>query len=481
MSNSASQLVVVILRLFSGLNVVGLYSLAARAVYLPVTLIASSMNDVFYQKAATELKHGRLESFVTRLLRIQMVLAAPFLVLSAFDSKLIASTILGAKWSDAGTYGAILVFASFMYFLTSWLDRLFDVRGRQRLSLVLESARNLITLGGLALVLWRSHHAIAGVAVYAGLQVLYSSTWLAFAYRVAGFNPGALLLLARDAVASVLGAFAVIGTIHMILHGWTAFFTSVAAAIVMSAIAFIRHVSTGRAYSSTAERFRLFWSDKDNNLTDRNRDGFRRARAHEVMSLFPYRNLGRVLEIGCGDGSLFPHFQIPVAHYLGIDFSPHFIDRFRSRYPAAKLECREGASFQDGNCYDLILLEQTIQHFDREMLEQHLQNACVMMGDDSRLIWGSIPRRRLRMQFDLGKYGPTKPTFTRLFKSWIARLLGLDAMGYWYEPAEIEALAQKYGLRAQIIVSSLLPYRFHAVLTKQTAPMSSFQIISKAS
>src|SRR5579863_868189 len=55
-ANASSQLVFVILRLFASLNVVGFYSLAARAVYLPVTLIASSMNDVFYEKAATELK-----------------------------------------------------------------------------------------------------------------------------------------------------------------------------------------------------------------------------------------------------------------------------------------------------------------------------------------------------------------------------------------------------------------------------------------
>jgi O-antigen/teichoic acid export membrane protein/SAM-dependent methyltransferase len=466
MANSSSQLVVVILRLFTGLDVVGLYSLAARAVYLPVTLIASSMNDVFYQKAATELKHGRLESFVTRLLRIQVVLAAPFLVLAAFDAKLIFGAMLGAKWTLAGTYAAILVFASFMYFLTSWLDRLFDVRGRQRLSLALESTRNLLALGGLTLVLWHSDNAVAGIATYAGLQVLYCSTWLAFAYRVAGFNPRALLFLLRDALMSVLGALTLIGVIHAVVHGWTAFFASAGAALLMSTIAFIRYVSTGRAYSSTADRFRLFWSDKDNNLIDRDQMDFRRARASEIRNLFPNRLTGKVLEIGCGDGSLFPHLQIPAAQYVGVDFSPQFIDKFRAKYPAAKLECVEGASYQDGDRYNLILLDRTVQHFDPEMLEQHLRNASIMMGDDGRLIWGSIPRRRLRMQFDLGVFGGTKPGLVRVAKSWVARLVGLDAMGYWYEPVEIEALAEKYGLQAEIVVSSLSPYRFHAVLSK---------------
>lgn len=466
MSNSASQLVLIILRLFSGLNVVGLYSLAARAVYLPVTLIASSMNDVFYEKAATELKHGRLESFVTRLLRIQVVLAAPLLILAAFDAKLIFGELLGKKWTVAGTYAAILVFASFMYFLTSWLDRLFDVRGRQRLSLALESTRNLLALGGLSLVLWRTDNAVLAVGVYVCLQVLYSSTWLVFAYRVAGFNPRALLVLLRDAVISVFAALAVIGGLHIVLHGWAAFAASLVAALLMSAIAFVRYVSTGRAYSSTADRFRMFWADKKDNLIDRDQEEFRRARAEEMGSLFTSGGAGKVLEIGCGEGSLFPHLHIPLAQYVGVDFSPQFIDKFRANFPSAKLECAEGASYQDGNLYDLILLDQTIQHFDREMLEQHLRNASFMLDDEGRLVWGSIPRRSLRTQFDLGKFGSSKPSLVRLFKCQLARLLGLDAMGYWYEPQEIETLARKCGLEVTIVASSLSPYRFHAVLSK---------------
>jgi hypothetical protein len=44
--------------------------------------------------------------------------------------------------------------------------------------------------------------------------------------------------------------------------------------------------------------------------------------------------------------------------------------------------------------------------------------------------------------------------------------LGLDAMGYWYEPEEVSALAKKYGLHAQFVPSDLYPYRFHAVIRK---------------
>jgi len=471
-ANASSQLVVVIMRVFSDLNIVGLYSMAARAVYLPVSLIASSMNDVFYEKAATELKQGGLESFVTRLLRIQVVLAAPLLVLTAFDAKLIFGLILGPKWVPAATYAAILSFASFMYFLTSWLDRLFDVRGRQKLSLILEFSGNVLSLGGLTLALWWDpKNAVFAVGVYAAVQVLYASVWLVFAYHVAGFGTKALGLLLRDAVATAGTASVLIGSVHLILRGWPAFFLSAACALCMIVVAFVRYVSTGRAFSTTAERFRQFWADKDSTLNGRDGEQFWRAQAEEITSLFPTQPPGRVLEIGCGDGNLFPHFGIPSEDYKGVDFSPQFLDRFRSKQPGVTLECAEGASYFDGSTtYDVILLNGIVQHFDLGMLQQHLQNANSMLAENGMLIWGSVPQRRYRRLYDAGKWSASgAPRLSRLVKSWIGRMMGLDAMGYWYEPIEVATLTQRLGLNVRFVPSELYPYRFHAVIQRKPA------------
>lgn len=471
-ANASSQLVFVILRIFSTLNVVGLYSMAARAVYLPVTLIASSMNDVFYEKAATELKQGRLETFVTRLLRIQVVLAAPWLVLTAFDCKLVFGLILGPKWIPAAGYAAVLAAASFLYFLTSWLDRLFDIRGHQKLSLMLEFGGNVLSLGGLTLALWfRPEKTVFAVMVYAAAQVLYSSIWLVFAYHVAEFNVGALTALLRDAVVSVAVATIFMGGAHMIFHGWLAFLISAVAAIGMTGFAFVRYVSTGRAFTTSTERFRQFWADKDSTLNGREGEEFWRAQAGELRILYSSETPERVLEIGCGDGNLFPYFGIPPANYKGVDFTPQFIERFRSKEPSVRLECAEGASYIDrGTKYDLILLNGIVQHFDPKMLDQHLQNARSMMQEGGQLIWGSIPQRRYRRLYDAGKWsGGGKASVLRLLRSWGGRLLGLDAMGYWYEPEEVSALAKKYGLHAQFVPSDLYPYRFHAVIRKITA------------
>jgi 2-polyprenyl-3-methyl-5-hydroxy-6-metoxy-1,4-benzoquinol methylase len=402
-------------------------------------------------------------------LRIQVVLAAPWLVLAAFDSKLVFGLVLGGKWVPAADYAAVLASVGFLYFLTSWLDRLFDICGHQKLSLFLEMAGNMLSLGGLTLVLWtRPEHTVIAVMVYAGVQVVYSSVWLVFAYHVANFHLRGLAMLLRDAVVYVTLSAGIMGAIHMMAQSWLAFFLSAGVALALSAFGFIHYVSTGRAFRSPLQRFQRFWSDKQTTLNGREGEDFWRRQAGELKDLYASMPTGRVLEIGCGDGNLFPYFDIPPANYKGIDFTPQFIERFRAREPAVTLECAEGASYLDsGAQYDLILLNGIVQHFDLTMLEQHLQNAKAMMGDDGMLIWGSIPQRRHRMSYDSGKWsGGGRPGAIRLLKSWVERLLGKDAMGYWYEPEEVSALTTKYGLNATFVRSELYPYRFHAVIQR---------------
>jgi hypothetical protein len=42
-------------------------------------------------------------------------------------------------------------------------------------------------------------------------------------------------------------------------------------------------------------------------------------------------------------------------------------------------------------------------------------------------------------------------------------------MGYWYEPSQIKAIADKHGLSVRIVHSTVSPYRFHAVLQRRPA------------
>ena len=473
MSNAASQLVFVVLRVFASLEVVGLYSLANRAIYLPTSLIASSMNQVFYEKAATEIRQGRLEDFVTRALRVQVVLAAPVLVFIVFESQFLFGKVLGHQWAQGGSYVVSLAFAGFMYFITSWLDRIFDVCGRQRLSLILGFLGNGISLAALILALKFTSNSVLAIALFSGFEVIYGIVWLVAAFHIAGFRVKSLWNIAQDVLISGLSLAVLFALITTALHPWP--WVSLSAVVLVLSIwllfAFVRYVRGGYAFTSTADRFRRFWADKSTCLNHSESTDFYAAQGHELRQLLAKPDYQSVLEIGCGEGSLFPHLHFAKEIYLGVDFSSHFLETFRSRHPGVQLECAEGASYcRENEQFDLILSNGVVQHFDRQMFANHLANARKMMHANSELICGCVLDKTRRRLYDSGLYnGAQSGRWKHFLKSAVRRLLGLDAMGYWYDQKEIAALARQHGLAVRFIPSTIYPYRFHAVMTVATA------------
>jgi lipopolysaccharide exporter len=469
-SNSSSQLVVVVIRMFSSLSTVGLYSMASRAIYLPVALIASSMNQVFYEKAATETAPGRLETFVNRVMRIQVVLMTPLLFFAAFESRLVFAAIFGARWAESGSFASFLAFAGYMYFLTSWLDRLFDVNSRQRLALVIEIAGNLGSLVALTLTLAITGSALRAVAAFTVTEVIYSVTWLYFAYRVAGFDTKKLQKLVFDFVVTGLPTAATLVLIHTVLHGWQALIACAMALVVAEALIYVHYLRGDLAHSSTAERYRKFWENKKSPLHGTDSAEFYQNLAVELKSLFPREPSANVLEIGCGDGSLFQYLGLAGDKYTGVDFSPSLLELFRRRHPKLQLCCAEGSSFlESGGKYRLIFSHGVVQHFDQDMLHLHFENARRMMNDDSILVCASVLDKARRLQYEAGlQTKGTLPRMIRLGKSTLSRALGRDVMGYWYSREEFAKIANAHGLEASFSESSTFPYRFHATLRPQS-------------
>ncbi len=465
-ANVSSQLVIVIIRFFSNLTILGLFSMASRAIYMPVSLITSSMNEVFYQKAATEIKTGRLEAFVNRVLRIQILLMTPLLVFAAFESKLLFRILFGPRWSGSGEFAALLAFAGYMYFLTSWLDRLFDVSNHQRLSLALEIGGNLLSLGALTLVMMLSKNALWGVAAFTVGEVIYCIVWLYCAYYAANFRLGTLRQLARNAFVTGAPVLAGMGAIHVLLRDGWALAVSAIFVFTLEVVFFFRFVRGNQAFSSTEERFRSYWEDKTSPLHKCDTPEFYRTCALELKSLFPNKKAPETLEIGCGDGGLFPFLDLPRAKYTGVDFSSQLLARFHSSHPDVELKCTEGSSYlEEGHLYDLIFSHGVIQHFDPEMLHRHFENARFMMHPDSLLICASVLNKQCRNDYEAGSQtsGVAARQF-RMAKSRVRRLLGLDPMGYWYNQRDLARIAQAHGFETSFVRSVVYPYRFHVVL-----------------
>ncbi len=137
-------------------------------------------------------------------------------------------------------------------FLHGSLDRLFDVQERQRFSLVLEVLGNVASLGGLYLTLWLTRDTVLAVGVFAGLEAIYTLTWLWFVYRVAGFHRAGLLLVGKDVLVWGGITAVALGAMHSVFHPWTAFLASFFVVFLIEAACAVRSVRGDRLTEATA-------------------------------------------------------------------------------------------------------------------------------------------------------------------------------------------------------------------------------------
>jgi O-antigen/teichoic acid export membrane protein len=136
-----------------GTTVGGQYALAYRISALPVTLVAAAVAQVFVAETArlARVDPGALRIMFGRTTRtLALAAIAPF-VLVAIVSPLVAATIFGPAWHDAGLYVSILAPMFYLQLVTSPTGGTLDVLERQDLHLVREVLR-LVFVGGAAII-----------------------------------------------------------------------------------------------------------------------------------------------------------------------------------------------------------------------------------------------------------------------------------------------------------------------------------------
>lgn len=462
-SNAASQLVVVVIRFFSDLMTVGLFSLAFRAISIPVSLITSSMNQVFYEKAARESHSARLQNFVDRVLYIQVVLMTPLLVLAAFEAKLLFVTLFGARWAMSGQFASWLAFAGYMYFLSSWLDRLFDIHGRQRLSLALEIAGNLVSLGALAAALYFTKNAVIAVACFTVSEVVYTCVWLYASYRVGRFRTSKLLRIAWAFCTSAVPLLLAVGAIHLAFSGWPAFAVSLLVVIFFELVYSLPKVRADRSAYSREETFRGLSPNRNSPaLSGEIAQSYHDCRAH-LRSLFPHKEFTHALVVSCGKGRTYSFLELPSCSYTGLDFNTRLLEGLRSSACGPRTRSSdESFSPEDRSFCDLIFSHSVVQRCDPTGLSKHFRDARTMMRRNSILICGSVPDKKRRPCGAEARKGLT--CYVAFAKSFLRRSLGLDRTSYWYARSEFSAIARLNGLEASFVTSSVDEDRFHAVL-----------------
>ncbi len=113
----------------------GQFSLAWRMVQAPMSLIGSSLSQVFFQKVASAEKTN-LHTITKAFLIKASIISLPIFLIIYFFAVDIFTTIFGENWKIAGEAASIMAPWLFLNFLTAPLSNIFIVLNRQEIVLI---------------------------------------------------------------------------------------------------------------------------------------------------------------------------------------------------------------------------------------------------------------------------------------------------------------------------------------------------------
>jgi O-antigen/teichoic acid export membrane protein len=167
---------------------VGRYAMAQRLTSMPNNFISSAVRPVFFQQAARQ-KLSELAKSVFTIMVVLIGIAVPGMVVFWFHAEAVLGFLLGSQWSATAPYAVILSVPALPLLLGNWLDRVFDVSGRQRIAFLLESGFSFITLVALLLGFVVFKEVRAAVIAQAAAMTAYYWIWINVVFRLSEF-PG---------------------------------------------------------------------------------------------------------------------------------------------------------------------------------------------------------------------------------------------------------------------------------------------------
>lgn len=216
------------------------------------------------------------------------------------------------------------------------------------------------------------------------------------------------------------------------------------------------------------QKWHDFWNRQTAPLHRADTDEHYRRFGSELRILFGERPIESVLEIGCGNGAMYPYLGFDRAQYTGVDYSQSMLDDFRRKHPDAHLVCGDGSSYRDDRQYQLIFSNGVVQYFTDQMLRKHIESAVSMLTPDGSLIMASVPCREMAIEayrggpmFGLHRERPRGWWNARL--RWMLRHWEKVNMGQWRSLDEMRLFALEFGLTPTFMGSMHYMYRFHAI------------------
>ena len=137
----------ILISTFYSINTLGFYSLSSRVLSAPLSLISTSIGQVFFQTASLEKnKFGNARKAFNSTLNKLIIIAIPFFSVLYFYIVDIFDFVYGTDWRVAGEYSKVLIPLFFIKFIVSPLTNINNIFELQKLALVWQVILMILSL-----------------------------------------------------------------------------------------------------------------------------------------------------------------------------------------------------------------------------------------------------------------------------------------------------------------------------------------------
>lgn len=151
----------------------GLYALAQRALAMPMSLLGTSIADVFFSEAATATREGKLSALVDQTHKKLAQIAMPPTLLLLVAAPDLFFLIFGDAWRPAGEVARWLAPMLYIQFIISPLSRIFIVLERQAHGAILQAVLLLSRITAVATGAWMGDFLLAVIFYGAASTMCY--------------------------------------------------------------------------------------------------------------------------------------------------------------------------------------------------------------------------------------------------------------------------------------------------------------------
>lgn len=176
----------------------GFLLLAMQVMMVPMTLLGSSISQVYLSRAAEEMRNERLASFTLQIMQRLVRIGVGPIVFVGLISPVVFPLVFGTEWRRSGEIVTLLVPWMAIQFVASPVSTVMYVTGRQRAMLVMTVIGLIQRMGGVLLAnLFFPGSITEGLAI--GCAAYYVSV-LVWVTNAAGFKAGHYIALLRSSL-----------------------------------------------------------------------------------------------------------------------------------------------------------------------------------------------------------------------------------------------------------------------------------------